>query len=49
MFRSETIGKDTVAGVVGGVESVPDGLASGVLAGVHLIAGLYPYLFGMAG
>lgn len=49
VFRRETIGKDTVAGVVGGVESVPDGFADGQLAGVNLIAGLYAYLFGMAG
>ena len=32
-----------------GVESVPDGLASGLLAGVNPIAGLYSYLFGLAG
>jgi sulfate permease, SulP family len=31
------------------VESVPDGLASGLLAGVNPVAGLYAYLFGMAG
>jgi SulP family sulfate permease len=40
---------DAMAGVVLGVESVPDGLASGLLAGVNPIAGLYAYLFGMAG
>ena len=40
---------DAMAGVVLGVESVPDGLASGVLAGVNPVAGLYAYLFGMAG
>jgi SulP family sulfate permease len=38
-----------MAGLVLGVESVPDGLASGVLAGVNPIAGLYGYLFGMVG
>ncbi len=38
-----------MAGVVLGVESVPDGLASGLLAGVNPVAGLYGYLFGMAG
>ncbi len=32
-----------------GVESVPDGLASGVLAGVNPLAGLYGYLYGMVG
>ncbi|SIN75035.1 SulP family inorganic anion transporter [Agromyces cerinus] len=41
--------KDAVAGLVLGVESVPDGLASGLLAGVNPVAGLYAYLFGMAG
>jgi sulfate permease, SulP family len=40
---------DTMAGVVLGVESVPDGLASGLLAGVNPVAGLYAYLFGMVG
>ncbi|BDZ54965.1 sodium-independent anion transporter [Agromyces marinus] len=49
LFRRETLGKDAVAGVVLGVESVPDGLASGLLAGVNPIAGLYGYLFGMLG
>ncbi len=38
-----------MAGLVLGVESVPDGLASGLLAGVNPVAGLYGYLFGMAG
>jgi SulP family sulfate permease len=49
LFRRETLGKDAAAGVVLGIESVPDGLASGLLAGVNPIAGLYAYLFGMAG
>ncbi|MGZ0712368.1 SulP family inorganic anion transporter (plasmid) [Coraliomargarita sp. W4R53] len=49
LFSRKTIGKDLVAGVVLGVESVPDGLASGLLAGVNPLAGLYGYLFGMAG
>jgi SulP family sulfate permease len=31
------------------VESVPDGLAMGLLAGVNPLAGLYAYLFGMVG
>ena len=44
-----TIRKDVQAGLVLGVESVPDGLASGLLAGVNPIAGLYAYLFGMVG
>jgi hypothetical protein len=33
--RRDTLGKDAVAGVVLGVESVPDGLAAGLLAGVN--------------
>lgn len=49
LFSRKTLGKDLVAGVVLGVESVPDGLASGLLAGVNPLAGLYGYLFGMAG
>lgn len=38
-----------MSGVVLGVESVPDGLASGLLAGVNPVAGLYGYLYGMVG
>lgn len=38
-----------MAGLVLGVESVPDGLASGLLAGVNPVSGLYGYLFGMVG
>lgn len=38
-----------MAGVVLGVESVPDGLASGLLAGVNPVAGLYGCLYGMVG
>ena len=38
--------KDASAGVVLGVESVPDGLAGGLLAGVNPIYGLYGYMFG---
>lgn len=48
-FSRKTIGKDIRAGLVLGVESVPDGLASGLLAGVNPLAGLYGYLFGMVG
>jgi SulP family sulfate permease len=35
-----------MAGLVLGVESVPDGLASGLLAGVNPVAGLYAYMVG---
>ncbi len=41
-----TWGADGRAGVVLGLESVPDGLASGLLAGVDPVAGLYGYLVG---
>jgi SulP family sulfate permease len=47
--RREDLVPDTTAGVVLGVESVPDGLASGLLAGVNPVSGLYAYLFGMVG
>ncbi|MFQ1002641.1 SulP family inorganic anion transporter [Modestobacter sp. SSW1-42] len=47
--RRRTLRQDTVAGVVLGVESVPDGLAAGLLAGVNPLAGLYAYLFGTVG
>ena len=40
---------DAVAGVVLGGQSVPDGLAGGLLAGVNPVYGLYGYLFGMLG
>jgi sulfate permease, SulP family len=48
-FSRKTLRHDLQAGVVLGVESVPDGLASGLLAGVNPLAGLYAYLFGMVG
>ncbi|HEY5153265.1 MAG TPA: SulP family inorganic anion transporter, partial [Acidimicrobiales bacterium] len=40
---------DAVAGLVLGVQSVPDGLATGLLAGVSPLAGLYGYLIGTLG
>jgi SulP family sulfate permease len=46
LFSKETLRDDTVAGVVLGVESVPDGLAGGLLAGVNPIYGLYAYMVG---
>ncbi|MDR7187870.1 SulP family sulfate permease [Microbacterium sp. BE35] len=48
-FSRKTLRKDAVAGVILGVEAVPDGLAAGLLAGVNPLAGLYGYLFGMVG
>jgi sulfate permease, SulP family len=47
--RRDTLRKDAVAGLVLGVESVPDGLAAGLLAGVNPLSGLYAYLFGTVG
>ena len=47
--RRDTLRKDAVAGLVLGIESVPDGLAAGLLAGVNPLAGLYAYLFGTIG
>ncbi|MFV0309814.1 MAG: SulP family inorganic anion transporter [Desertimonas sp.] len=47
--RRADLRKDSVAGLVLGVESVPDGLASGLLAGVNPVSGLYGYLYGMVG
>ena len=44
--RGSTLRKDLGAGAVLGLVSVPDGLASGLLAGVNPVAGLYGYLFG---
>ena len=46
LFRKKTVRHDAVSGLVLGVESVPDGLASGLLAGVNPVYGLYGYLFG---
>ena len=42
--RRDTLGEDSVAGLVLGVQSVPDGLASGILAGANPLAGLYAYM-----
>ena len=49
LFNRRTLRDDAVAGVVLGVESVPDGLAFGFLAGVNPLAGLYGYLYGTIG
>jgi sulfate permease, SulP family len=45
-IHRETLRDDAVAGLVLGVESVPDGLAAGLLAGVNPLSGLYAYMFG---
>jgi SulP family sulfate permease len=46
LFNRDTIRDDAVAGLVLGVESVPDGLAGGLLAGVNPVYGLYAYMVG---
>ncbi|VAW08704.1 Sulfate permease, partial [hydrothermal vent metagenome] len=46
LFNKDTLKEDAIAGVVLGVESVPDGLAGGLLAGVNPVYGLYAYLYG---
>ena len=45
-FRRGTLRHDAVAGLVLGVQSVPDGLATGLLAGVNPLSGLYAYMVG---
>ena len=44
--RRDTLREDSVAGLVLGVQSVPDGLASRLLAGINPLAGLYAYMVG---
>ncbi|MFN8534492.1 MAG: SulP family inorganic anion transporter [Dehalococcoidia bacterium] len=46
-FSRKTLGNDLNAGLVLGIQSVPDGLASGLLAGVNPIYGLYAYMSGV--
>ncbi|MFF5792490.1 SulP family inorganic anion transporter [Paeniglutamicibacter sp. NPDC012692] len=45
----QTAKSDVKAGLVLGIESVPDGLAAGLLAGVNPLHGLYGYLLGTIG
>ncbi|MEP7368419.1 MAG: SulP family inorganic anion transporter [Dermatophilaceae bacterium] len=45
-WSRKTAGQDLRAGLVLGVESIPDGLAAGLLAGVNPVFGLYGYLVG---
>jgi len=45
-YNRKTLREDAVAGLVLGVESVPDGLAGGLLAGVNPVFGLYGYMVG---
>lgn len=46
--RGGSLGRDLRAGLVLGIESVPDGLAQGLLAGVNPIFGLHGYMVGTA-
>lgn len=46
--RGRGFGADLRAGLVLGIESVPDGLAQGLLAGVNPIFGLHGYMIGTA-
>jgi sulfate permease, SulP family len=48
-YSLESLKGDSIAGLVLGVESVPDGLAQGLVAGVNPVFGLYAYLYGMVG
>ncbi len=46
LFARDTVVDDLRAGLTLGVESVPDGLAAGLLAGVNPAYGLYAYMVG---
>ncbi len=46
--RFSNLRHDLVAGSVLGIESVPDGLATGLLAGINPVAGVYGYMIGTA-
>lgn len=48
ILRSRPSRRDMTAGVVLGVQSVPDSLATGLLAGLNPSAGLYGYMVGTA-
>lgn len=45
-IRREHLGADAMAGLVLGLQSVPDGLATGLLTGVSPLAGLNGYMVG---
>jgi SulP family sulfate permease len=46
-FNLQTIREDLSAGLVLGIESIPDGMASGLLAAVNPIYGVYGYMVGV--
>lgn len=45
-INRKTIGADLTAGLVLGIQSIPDGLANGLLALINPIYGLYGYMMG---
>lgn len=45
-INRKTIGQDLTAGLVLGIQSIPDGLANGLLALINPIYGLYGYMVG---
>jgi SulP family sulfate permease len=45
-INRDTIGEDLTAGLVLGIQSIPDGLANGLLALINPIHGLYGYMIG---
>lgn len=45
-FNKESLREDGIAGLVLGIQSVPDGLAGGLLAAVNPLYGLYAYMVG---
>ncbi len=45
-LNRKTTGADLVAGVSAGVAAIPDAMASGVLAGVNPVYGLYGVMIG---
>lgn len=46
-FNRSTVREDLTAGLVLGIQSIPDGLASGLLALVNPVYGLYAYMTGV--
>lgn len=49
LFSRRTLAADVKAGLVLGIEGVPDSLSSGVLAAVNPVAAVYAGIFGTAG
>ena len=47
LFSPRTVASDVVAGVTLGIESIPDGMANGLLAAVNPIHGVYAYMVGV--